>query len=277
MQSLKLIALENQLTIAEITKKNKLFILLAGFFITNALVAEFIGTKIFSWEATLGLNPAQLNIFGKPLNFDMTAGVLLWPVVFIMTDLINEYYGKKGVRQLSFIAAGLLVYAFIAIYVSMSLKGSGWWLNSQNGAGITNMENAFNAVFGQGLAIIVGSLVAFLVGQITDAYIFSKVKSKTGGNMIWLRATGSTVVSQLIDSFLVLFIAFNVGIKLGNHPEQAWPIEQVLRIGTLNYIYKFSVAILLLPLLYFVHHLVDRYLGKELSQKMQLQAGLDQD
>lgn len=264
--------MENSFTHIEIAKKNRLFIVLAGFFLTNALVAEFIGTKIFSWEATLGLDPAQLNIFGAVLNFDMTAGVLLWPVVFIMTDLINEYYGKSGVRKLSYLAAGLLVYAFLMIFIAIKLKGSAWWLNSQSGEGITSMEKAFNAVFGQGLAIIIGSLVAFLVGQVTDAYIFTKVKAKTGNNMIWLRATGSTVVSQLIDSFLVLYIAFNLGIKLGKHPDQAWPIEKVLQIGTLNYMYKFAVAIVLLPLLYGVHALVDRYLGKELSHKMQAKA-----
>lgn len=264
--------LENPFTHIELAKKNRLFIVLAGFFLTNALVAEFIGTKIFSWEATLGVSPAQLNIFGAVLNFDMTAGVLLWPVVFIMTDLINEYYGKSGVRKLSYLTAGLLVYAFLMIFIAIKLKGSDWWLNSQSGEGITSMEKAFNAVFGQGLAIIIGSLLAFLVGQVTDAYIFTRVKAKTGNNMIWLRATGSTIVSQLIDSFLVLYIAFNLGIKLGKHPEQAWPIEKVLQIGTLNYIYKFAVAIVLLPLLYGVHAMVDRYLGKELSHKMQAKA-----
>lgn len=269
--------LESGFTQEESRKKNNLFIILAGFFITNAVVAEFIGTKIFSWEKTLGLPPLDLNLFGDKFSLNMTAGVILWPIVFIMTDLINEYYGKKGVKKLSYLAAMLLVYAFVMVFVSIKLKGADWWLGSQSPVGINNMEYAFSAVFGQGLAIIVGSLLAFLIGQVADAYIFEVVKRKTGHNKVWLRATGSTIVSQLIDSFVVLFVAFYVGIKLGPNPEKAWSLKLVLQVGLLNYMYKFLMAIILLPLLYFVHRLVDNYLGKSLSIKMQNQTVLAEE
>ena len=82
-------------------KPTRLFIILSGFFITNALIAEFIGVKIFSLEDSLGVPRANIPLFGSPFSFHLTAGVLLWPVVFIMTDVINEYYGPKGVRFLS--------------------------------------------------------------------------------------------------------------------------------------------------------------------------------
>ncbi|HVG11595.1 MAG TPA: hypothetical protein VM843_01270, partial [Flavisolibacter sp.] len=79
-------------------KATRLFIILTGFFITNALLAEFVGVKIFSLEDTLGVRRAAIPLFGGSFSFHLTAGVILWPVVFVMTDLINEYYGPRGVR-----------------------------------------------------------------------------------------------------------------------------------------------------------------------------------
>src|SRR5215204_6923560 len=94
-------------------KSTRLFLILGGFFIANAMIAEFIGVKIFSLEDTLGVHRANINLFGSPFSFHLTAGVLLWPVVFVMTDIINEYYGKRGVRFLSYLAVGLISYAFL--------------------------------------------------------------------------------------------------------------------------------------------------------------------
>src|SRR5210317_2258738 len=103
-------------------KKHRLFLILGGFFITNTLVAEFVGIKIFSLEKTLGLNPLNITLFGVDgLGFNLTTGVMLWPVVFVMTDIINEYYGKKGVRFLSNMAVGLILYAFLMVYIGIKL------------------------------------------------------------------------------------------------------------------------------------------------------------
>jgi uncharacterized integral membrane protein (TIGR00697 family) len=234
------------------SRKNQLFLVLGMIFLTNAIVAEFIGAKIFSLERTIGIEPVGLNILGGKFNFDMTAGVILWPFVFILTDLINEYFGKKGVQKLSWIAAGLLIYSFISVRVAMWLDGADFWNVSGQSKGLTDMQNAFDAVFGQGLMIILGSLVAFVIGQMVDAYIFTKLKDKTGDKMVWLRATGSTVVSQFIDSYVVLVIAFYLGGK--------YNIIWVLQVGTLNYIYKLFMAIVLLPLLYFIHGIIYKYL-----------------
>jgi uncharacterized integral membrane protein (TIGR00697 family) len=222
-------------------------------FLTNAIVAEFIGAKIFSLEKSFNLPPFQIQLFGGVFNFDMTAGVILWPIVFVLTDIINEYFGKKGVQRLSWIAAILLVYSFIAVRVAMWLEGADFWIGSGKSSGLTDMSQAFNAVFGQGLMIILGSLVAFLIGQLVDAYIFKKLKDRTGDKFIWLRATGSTAISQFIDSYVVLVIAFYLG---GNY-DLLW----VIQVGTLNYIYKLGMAVVLLPVLYGVHVQIDRYLG----------------
>ncbi len=237
-----------------VKRKNKLFLILGTFFLTNAIVAEFIGAKIFSLEATLGFNPAKIILFGETNSFNMTAGVILWPFVFIMTDIINEYFGKDGVRKLSYITVIMLIYSFIMVRVAMGLSGADFWIGSGSSKGIVNMSSAYNSVFGAGLMIIIGSLVAFLVGQMVDAFIFTKIKDKTNNKFIWLRATGSTVVSQFIDSYVVLIIAFYIG--------GTFTFKQVMAIGTINYIYKLTMSIVLLPLLYFVHGIIDRYLGK---------------
>jgi uncharacterized integral membrane protein (TIGR00697 family) len=246
-------------------KKNRLFYILGSFFIANALLAEFIGVKIFSLEKSIGILPVDLTIFGiSNLSFNLTAGVLLWPVVFIMTDIINEYYGRKGVRFLSFTAAGLILYAFLMVYFAMQLYPADFWTERSTPNGPLNMDVAFNVIFGQGLWIIVGSLTAFLIGQLVDVTVFHFVKRRTGNPKIWLRATGSTVVSQFIDSFVVLFIAFYIGA--------GWDLKLVLVIGLVNYIYKFIVAVSLTPILYVIHFFIDLYLGKDVAEQLMKEA-----
>lgn len=249
-------------------KKVYLFLVLGGFFIANAILAEFIGVKIFSLEATLGLKEVNWSLFGiDQLSFNLTAGVLLWPVVFIMTDIINEYYGRKGVRSFSYFAAILIAFAFVMVYLSINLVPAAFWPSSQNAKGITDMQLAYNAIFGQGLWIIIGSLCAFLIGQFIDVYVFHRVKKLTGEKYIWARATGSTLVSQFIDSFVVLFIAFYLGA--------GWKMELVMSICIINYIYKFTAAVVLTPVIYGVHALIERYLGEELATKMKNDAHAD--
>src|SRR5688500_11792323 len=152
-------------------KRNKLFFVLAGIFITNALLAEIIGVKIFSAEGTVGLSPANLNILGFIMDFNLTAGVLIWPVVFITTDLINEYFGKPGVKRISYLTAILIAYAFVIIFIAIALPPAPWWKEIQNNDGsVFNMDLAFNKVLGQGQRIIIGSLTAFLIGQLVDVF-----------------------------------------------------------------------------------------------------------
>lgn len=249
------------------SKRTILFLVLGSFFIGNAIVAEFIGVKIFSLEQTLGIQEVNWNILGNNLSFNMTVGVLLWPVVFVMTDLINEYYGMSGVRLFSYIAAALVAYAFLFIYLGIHLVPAGFWIERATPNGTLNMQEAYNQIFGQGMWIITGSLVAFLLGQLIDVWVFHFVKKRTGSKMLWLRSTGSTLVSQFIDSFVVLLIAFHLGA--------GWPLKLVIGIGIVNYIYKLSVALLLTPALYGVHRIIDLYLGKELAESMMREAHQD--
>lgn len=246
-------------------KGTRLFIVLAGFFVTNALIAEVIGVKIFSLEDTLGVPRANINLFGTDFSFHLTAGVLLWPVVFVMTDIINEYYGPKGVRFLSYLTIGLIAFSFIAYNAAIALAPSEYFSIGNN---IDKPDNAFRGIFGQGLWIIIGSMVAFLIGQILDVLVFHRIKKMTGEKNIWLRATGSTLVSQLVDSFVVLFIAFYIGKRIQIGQGDPWSLQQVLVTGTGNYIYKFVIALAMTPLIYLVHYWIERYLGKNESASM---------
>ena len=250
-----------------INKQTNLFIILGGIFITNAIVAEIVGGKIFSLETTLGMVPFQFPLWGDHWDFNLTAGVVLWPVVFISTDIINEYFGKEGVKRISYFTVILIIYVFGAIYLITLLAPSDFWLDSNNvddQGNNLNISYAFNSIFRQGMWIIAGSLVAFIIGQLLDAFVFHKLKGITGKKLLWVRATGSTLISQLIDSFVVLFIAFYISGKL--------PLAAVLSIGIVNYIYKFVIAIIITPFLYIGHYLIDKYLGKELSEKMMNEA-----
>src|SRR5688572_9835401 len=161
-------------------KPTRLFLILAGFFITNALIAEFIGVKIFSLEASFGWKPAEIALFGNKYSFNLTCGVLLWPVVFVMTDIINEYYGRKGVRFLSWLTIGLIAFGFIMVFGAIQTAPNSWWMGSRKEIGVENMSTAYNAVFGQGLGVIIASMTAFLVAQIVDVIVFHKIKKVTG-------------------------------------------------------------------------------------------------
>ena len=165
--------------------------------------------------------------------------------------------------------AGFIAYSFLIIYAVTTLPPAQFWLdvNAKDPSGnAINIDTVFKMIFRQGLGIIVGSLTAFMIGQLLDASIFQYLRKITGSRKIWLRATGSTLISQLIDSFVVLFIAFWV---FGN-----WSMNQVLAVGIINYIYKFTTAILLTPLLYLAHSIIDRYLGKEHAEELANEAAM---
>lgn len=255
------------------SKPNRLWMILAGFFVTNALVAEYMGVKLFSLEKTFGFQEVNWTLFGQGgLSFTLTAGVLLWPLVFIMTDIINEYYGRRGVKMLSYLTAGLIAYGFLMLFSAMQLEPADFWRTSHINPNwppeqqeamrqqVGDYNTAYNVVFGQSMWIIVGSLMAFLISQIVDVAAFHRIKARTGEQKLWLRATGSTMISQLVDSFVVVFVALYLGLKL--------PLGQVLAICTLNYVYKGSVALLMTPVIYGIHGVIERYLGHQMAAEM---------
>ena len=209
------------------TRRDIVYLALAGFFVTNAILGELTGGKLF----TLG-------------PFTLSIGVIPWPVVFIATDLINEYFGREGVRRLTLMTIALIVYAFVVLFLAMQVPA----------ASFSPVSDAnFQAVFGQSLWIIVGSVIAFAVSQLVDVGIFWLVRRKTGGRYLWMRATGSTVISQLIDSIVIIGIAFWLPGKIQT--------SEFLTVAASNYSFKLIVALGITPLLYAGHTVIDRFLG----------------
>lgn len=242
-------------------RAQRLFVVLTAFFVINAVLAEFIGVKIFALEDTLRLQPLEWNLFGQTGSLNFTAGTLLWPIVFIMTDTVNEYYGQRGVRFISWLAVGLILYGFAFAFAAIHLAPASWWVGAAQAQGVPDQQAAFSAIFGQGLWTIWGSVIAFLLGQLIDVSVFHRIRRSTGSRHVWLRATGSTAISQLVDSFVVLYIAFVIG-------PQHWSLNLFFAVGTLNYIYKMLAAIALIPLLYLARLAIHRYLGNSQAERM---------
>jgi uncharacterized integral membrane protein (TIGR00697 family) len=223
-------------------RKTWLFVVLAGLFITNAVTAELISNKLISI-------PIALNVFGHKIGPLVTViGILPWPVVFLLTDLLNEFYGAKTVRRLSWITSGLILYCFVIVGISLKIPA----LELPNSQLADNQS--YNLVFGQAQMVIVGSIAAFLFSQLLDASLFKWIKSKTGDRFIWLRSTGSTLVSQLVDSYIVLFIGFVVPGTM------SW--TDYLSIAPTNYLLKLLIGLALTPLIYVGHYTVKKYLAK---------------
>jgi uncharacterized integral membrane protein (TIGR00697 family) len=226
-----------------ITRKQLVFFVLGGFFLTNAILGELTGGKLFAMPAL------DLGLFRLP-SVVLSIGVIPWPVVFITTDLINEYFGKRGVRRLTFLAVAMISYAFLLLLAAMKVPA--WDRSPVPG-------EVFARVFGQSMWIIVGSLTAFLISQFVDVIVFHFVKNRTGRRLLWLRATGSTFVSQLIDTFVVGFIAFRLPSIL-EIPNYTMTADEYLRLGAGNYMYKVLIAIAVTPLIYLAHGVIDRFL-----------------
>jgi queuosine precursor transporter len=209
------------------SRRDIVYMALAGFFVTNAILGELTGGKLFT--------------FGP---FTLSIGVIPWPVVFIATDLINEYFGREGVKRLTLMTIALIVYAFVVLFLSIQVPAASF-------SPVTDAQ--FQAVFGQSMWIIVGSVIAFALSQMIDVFIFWLVRHKTGARFLWMRATGSTVVSQLIDSIVIIGIAFWLPGKVKT--------SEFLTVAASNYSFKLIVAIGITPLLYAGHAAIDRFLG----------------
>lgn len=233
-----------------LTRPQKLFVVCAGIFITALVVAEATASKLF----TVIHLPFTLNILGE--EFDqviMTAGVIAFPVTFIITDLLNEYFGKPGIRFVTFLGMAMIIFEFGILQVAMSVPT----------AAISPVPGeAFDTVFGASGRIIAGSLIAYLLGQLADISLFHWLRNLTDGRHLWLRATGSTFGSQFIDTFVVLFVAFYGPMSL----------QAIIAVTLFNYVYKFLVAIVITPVIYLAHWGMDRYLGAETAEELIEQA-----
>ncbi|MDA0874763.1 MAG: queuosine precursor transporter [Bacteroidetes bacterium] len=225
----------------QLTRPQKLFVVLTAIFLTALVVAEATASKFFTAFSL----PFTIRILGVEFNeVVMTAGVIAFPITFIITDLLNEYFGKPGIRFVTWIGMCMIIFEFGLLQVAMGVPT----------ASISPVpDEAFNTVFGASGRIIIGSLTAYGIGQLADISLFHWLRGLTKGRHLWLRATGSTFGSQFIDTFIVLTVAFFGQLSLG----------EIVAITLFNYSYKFVIAIVITPVIYGAHYVMDRYLGDE--------------
>jgi uncharacterized integral membrane protein (TIGR00697 family) len=219
----------------------RVYLWLAAIFVTSLLLANIVGVKLFRFEIDLG----ELGM----IPIEHTIGMLPFPITFLLTDLLNEYYGKRGARRVAYLAFAMGALGFVMIWVARAFP-------TLEGIPGTATRESFENIFGAASLMYLASLGAFLIGSMLDISLFGLFKRATGGRLVWLRATGSTVISQLFDSLLVTFFFFWLAPVIldavyrsnGSSPlpATAWIIQTALT----GYILKFVIAVAMTPLIY---------------------------
>ncbi len=212
-----------------LTGPQSVYLWLSGLFVASLLIADITGVKLFQF---------RLGAF----TIQHTCGMLTFPVTFLLTDLVNEFYGKRAARRLVWLALSMGLFVFVVVNIALAMPAWDVPFNIKPGS--------FADVFANSRVMYIASLGAFLIGSLADISIFGWLKRLTGGRLVWLRATGSTVVSQFIDSFIVTWLAFSVGRLLFPTDAAPMPMGEVLKTAATGYILKFVIAIALTPLIY---------------------------
>ncbi|MFO0831604.1 MAG: queuosine precursor transporter [Phycisphaerales bacterium] len=233
------------------TTSQKVYLWLAAVASTCLVVADIVGVKLFTFPMGFSVHVPWES---EPIRaVTHTCGMLTFPVTFIVTDVLNEFYGKRAARQVVYLCFAMALLAFVVLNIAQEMP----WLDAPYNV----REDAFNHIFGGAKIMYVASLSAYLVGSIADIVMFAWIKWATRGRFVWLRATGSTVVSQFIDSFVVSYIAFSLGRRV--FPGSIPPADfvEVLRIAGTGYMLKFVLAIAATPLIYLIKAWLSRALG----------------
>lgn len=234
------------------SREARLWVALSAVMITSAVVAELVSVKLFQVPF--------YGFIGWDRPFTLTCGALLWPLVFLATDTINEFFGRRAVRFVTWVTMAMIAWTFLITTASIAIPAADF---------SPVKDDPFGLVFGQSGWIIAGSMVAFLLSQLVDVTVFHWIRRRLGGRHIWARATGSTIVSQLIDSFVVIYIAFWLPGQLPDAPPDVgvdgWT---ALDISLSSFGYKVGVAILLTPVVYLAHWAVERWLGKDVAHAL---------
>jgi uncharacterized integral membrane protein (TIGR00697 family) len=200
-----------------VDRKQYFFVWLTAIFVAALVTGDFIGGRFFV-------------LFGHTFS----AGIIPFPLTFVLTDIVNEFYGTSGARRLTFVGLGAAVFVWGVIQLALHLPPSP----------VSPISDAvFHAAFGTAARLYIASLCAYVVGQLLDISIFRALRRATGHRLLWLRATGSTVLSQMIDSFTVSFVFLAGTQSLGFITSNA----------ANNYVGKLIMAVVLTPVIYAMH------------------------
>jgi len=245
---------------ALVAREQVLAYVLCALFVGFFVAAEVLGGKLFRFTL-FGLGPSDLGL-GDGSEFAATAGILAFPLTFVMTDIVNEYYGRPIVKLFTWIGIGVNLLLQPVIRAAIAVPA----ISFTPGISDQDMQRGFEIAFGQTTSIVVASLCAFALAQWLDVQVFTWLRRATGGKYLWLRAQGSTIVSQVADTFVVIFLAFVLIPRFtGGEP---WTVGNAASVSLTNYVYKFVLAVGITPVLYLVHSAVDSYLGKEAAEAL---------
>ena len=243
-----------------VAREQVLAYVLCALFVGFFVAAEVLGAKLFRFTL-FGIGPADLGL-GEGPEFVATAGILAFPLTFVMTDIVNEYFGRPIVKLFTWIAIAVNLLLQPVIRLAIAAPA----ISFTPGISDADLQRAFEIAFGQTTSIVVASLCAFALAQWLDVHVFTWLRHNTGGKHLWLRAQGSTIVSQMIDTLAVIYLAFVVIPMLAG--KEPWTLANALSVSLTNYVYKFLIAVGSTPVLYLVHAAVDRYLGKETAEAL---------
>jgi uncharacterized integral membrane protein (TIGR00697 family) len=210
--------------------RQRLYLYLCSIFLTALLIGDTIGSKLFSFDVPLGFTT---------FHASLSVANLWFPITFLLTDVINEFYGSRGARLVTWVGFSMAIFAFVAILCARKIPA----------APFSPVKQAeFENVLGNANRIFVASLIAYLIGQLVDISVFQFAKRLTQSKHIWLRSTGSTLISQLVDTIVVTYVAFSGKLTA----------PQLRHTATTSYAVKVLFAIALTPVIYALHALLHR-------------------
>jgi uncharacterized integral membrane protein (TIGR00697 family) len=212
----------------DLTGRQRLYVYLCAVFLTALLIGDTIGSKLFVVAIPLGFTT---------MHATLSVGVIWFPITFLLTDVINEFYGSKGARFVTFVGFWMAIAAFLIILCARKIPAADFSPVKQD---------VFDNVFGNANTIFVASLVAYVIGQLVDITIFQFAKRLTQSRHIWLRSTGSTLISQLIDTVVVTTIAFSSKLtasELRHTLVSQYAVKVLFAVGLTPVIYAMHAAL----------------------------------
>lgn len=226
-----------------LSRPQKVYLWLAAINVTALLLANIVGVKLFHIDVRL---------FGYTIPVEHTIGMLPFPITFLLTDLLNEYFGKRATRRVMYVSFSMAALAWLLIALSREFP-------TMEGIPGTATHAAYENVFGAAALMYLASIIAFFVGSLIDIAVFGAFKRLTNGKMVWLRATGSTIVSQVFDSLVITFVFFQVLQRVSGN--DAPTLEWTLKTAATGYILKFVIAVVMTPVIYAGRWVLRRWFG----------------
>jgi len=223
-------------------RKESLLLILSGFFIASLVLTNLIAGRFFT-----------LNIPFLGIDWALSSGIIAYPVTFLITDIISEIYGEHRAKTLVY--TGFFVSVFTVIIILISINLPIWGKSPVDG-------DSYNRVFGLAPGIVFGSMIAYLSAQYVDVQLFEFWRKLTNGKHLWLRNNGSTIISQLIDTTMVVVIALIIYPKVSG-TSQAISFAAALQIIIGQYLFKACIALIDTPFIYLFVNRINRYLGQE--------------